>query len=140
MRNFKQPRAMRATTLLLAIALAGLPAMPMAAPAHQQTITFAKGSDHATTKGKLKGPADIVREYAVELTAGQTLLVEVIDKKQTTFFNVFPPGAPHREGEGRSKLEVKARVDGVYTIRLFLTNGAAIKGASASYELTLKKS
>jgi len=35
---------------------------------------------------------------------------------------------------------VKARVDGTYTIRLFLTNGAAVKGASASYELTLKKS
>jgi len=137
--NFKQPRAARATALLLATALAGLPAMLDAAPA-QQTITFAKGSDHATMKGKLKGPADIVREYAVDLTAGQTLLVEVNDKKQTTFFNVFPPGAPHREGEGRSKLEVKARVDGTYTIRLFLTNGAAVKGASASYELTLKKS
>ena len=141
MNNFKQPRAARATALLLATALAGLPAMLTAAPTQQQqTITFAKGSDHATMKGKFKGPADIAREYAVDLTAGQTLVVEVKDKNQTTFFNVFPPGAPHREGEGRSKLEVKARVDGTYTIRLFLTNGAAIKGASASYELTLKKS
>lgn len=139
MNPFKQPRAVRAIALLLATALAGLPALASAAPA-PQAITFAKGSDHASTKGKLKGPADIVREYTVDLTAGQTLLVEVKDKKETTFFNVFPPGAPHREGEGRSKLEVKARVDGTYTIRLFLTNGAAIKGASAAYELTVKKS
>ncbi|WP_395681236.1 hypothetical protein [Dokdonella sp.] len=139
MNPFKQPRAVRAIALLLATALAGLPALASAAPA-PQAITFAKGSDHASTKGKLKGPADIVREYTVDLAAGQTLLVEVKDKKETTFFNVFPPGAPHREGEGRSKLEVKARVDGTYTIRLFLTNGAAIKGASAAYELTVKKS
>jgi hypothetical protein len=138
-KNFKQPRASGATALLLATALAGLPAMLIAAPA-QQTIAFAKGSDHAAAKGRLKGPDDIVREYAVDLTAGQTLLVEVKDKKETTFFNVFPPGAPHKEGEGRSKLAVKARVDGIYTIRLFLTNGAAIKGASASYELVLTKS
>jgi hypothetical protein len=137
--HFKQPCAVRTPALLLAVALAGLPAMLAAAPA-QQTITFAKGSGHATTKGKLKGPADIVREYAVDLSAGQTLVVEVKDKKQTTFFNVFPPGAPHHEGEGRSKLEVKARVDGTYIIHLFLTNGAAVKGDSASYELQLTKS
>jgi hypothetical protein len=137
--NLKQPRALRAAALLLAATLAGLPALPAAAPA-QQTITFAKGADHATAKGRLKGPADIVREYAVDLVAGQNLLVEVKDKKQTTFFNVFPPGASHKEGEGGSKLAVKARVDGTYTIRVFLTNGAAIKGASASYELTLTKS
>jgi hypothetical protein len=137
--NFKQPRALRAAVLMLAATLAGLPTLPAAAPA-QQTIAFAKGADHTTAKGKLKGPADTVREYAVDLVAGQTLLVEVKDKKQTTFFNVFPPGAPHKEGEGRSKLAVKAHVDGTYTIRLFLTNGAAIKGASASYELTLTKS
>jgi hypothetical protein len=137
--NFKQPRAVRIAALLLATALAGLPAMPSAAPA-QHAITFAKGSDHATAKGKLKGPADIAREYTVDLSAGQTLLVEVKDKKQTTFFNVFQPGAAHKEGEGRSKLEVKARVAGTYTIRVFLTNGAAIKGASASYQLMLTKS
>jgi hypothetical protein len=136
--NFKQPRALRATALLLAATLAALPALLSAAPA-QKTIAFAKGSDHAEAKGKLKGPADIVREYAVDLSAGQNLLVEVKDKKQTTFFNVFPPGAPHKEGEGRSKLAVKARVDGTYTIRVFLTNGAAIKGASASYELILTR-
>ena len=139
MNNFKQPRALRAAALLLAAALAGLPTLPAAAAA-PQTIAFAKGADHATAKGKLKGPADIVREYAVDLVAGQNLLVEVKDKKQTTFFNVFPPGTPHKEGEGRSKLAVKAHVDGTYTIRLFLTNGAAIKGASASYELMLTKS
>jgi hypothetical protein len=139
--NFKQPRALRITVLLLAAALAGLPALASTAPASApQAIAFAKGSDHASTKGKLKGPADVVREYTVDLTAGQNLLVEVKDKKQTTFFNVFPPGAPHKEGEGRSKLAVKAHVDGTYTIRLFLTNGAAVKGASASYELTLTKS
>ena len=138
MNNFEQPRALRAATLVLATAL-GLPGILVAAPA-EQTIAFAKGSDHATVKGKFKGPVDISREYVVNLAAGQTLLVEVKDKKQTTFFNVFPPGAPHKEGEGRSRLETKARVDGDYTIRLFLTNGAAIKGAAASYELTVTKS
>lgn len=140
MNNFEQPRRLRAATLMLATAL-GLPAILAAAPAPaEQTISFAKGSDHATVKGKFKGPANISREYVVNLTAGQTLLVEVKDKQQTTFFNVFPPGAPHKEGEGRSRLETKARVDGAYTIRLFLTNGAAVKGAAASYELTVSKS
>jgi hypothetical protein len=106
-----------------------------------QTLKFAKDSSHVSAKGKLKGPNDIARVYTVELKAGDTCAIAVDDRKAgITFFNVFPPGALQRETEGRTRQEVKASAEGVYTIRVFMTHGAVIKKVSSAYQLTLTKS
>ena len=132
-------RACVAAILALAV-----PALASAAPAPAvtpQAIKFAKGADHAAVKGKFKAPATISREYTVELKSGQSVDVEIKDdKKQVTFFNVFPPGAPQRETEGRSRQTVKVNADGIYTIHAFMTQGAVKKGESTAYELTVKPS
>lgn len=136
--NLFQPPARLPLLAVLASFPAFVAAAPAAAPA-PQAITFAKGSDHATVKGKFKAPATISREYTVELKAGNDIDVEIKDnRKQVTFFNVFAPGASQREGEGRSRQTVKVRIDGTYTIHTFMTQSAVKKGESAAYELSVK--
>lgn len=126
-------------------------ALPLAAFAKEAAKDAAKAKDAptaltfgskgpATAKGKLKGPNDVVRNYTIELKAGESCAVAVDDgKSRVTYFNVFPPGAQQKETEGRTRTDVKANADGTYTIRVFMTQGAAVKGASSSYELTVTK-
>ncbi|HEU4664720.1 MAG TPA: hypothetical protein VFS55_11895 [Dokdonella sp.] len=126
---------------IAAIAKPPAAAATAAKEAAPQALKFAKDGTHASAKGKLKGPGDISRTYTVDLKAGHTYAVAVDDGKlRVTYFNVFPPGAPPRETEGRSRMDVKAAADGAYTIRVFMTQGAAVKGASASYRLTVTQS
>lgn len=125
-----------ALILALAVPACASAAPTKTAPAGPQAIAFAKGADHASVKGKFKAPATISHDYTVELKAGQTVDITIKDdKKQVTFFNVFPPGAPQRETEGRSRQTVKVRADGTYTIHAFMTQGAVDKKVSAAYEL-----
>ncbi len=135
---FRAYARLLAPFLLVAPVIALAAPAPAAKPAAPQALAFAK-NDHAGAKGKFKAPATVSREYTVELKAGQIVDVEIKDnKKQITFFNVFPPGAPQRETEGRSRQTVTARADGVYTIHTFMTQGAVDKGEAASYELSIK--
>lgn len=134
-------RACVAAILALAVPVLASAAPAPAPTVAPQAITFAKGADHAAVKGKFKAPATVSREYTVELKSGQSVDVEIKDdKKQVTYFNVFPPGAPQRETEGRSRLTVKVHADGIYTIHTFMTRSAVEKGESATYELTVKPS
>ena len=106
-----------------------------------QLLKFGKDGARATAKGKFKAPKDVVRNYAVDLKAGDSYAVALDDgKSQVTFFSVFAPGAPQREGEGRTRMTVKPSADGTYIIHVFMTQGAVAKGAASSYELTVTKS
>jgi hypothetical protein len=137
MKRFISQRTLHAAALTFAVAFiaAANPASAQTAPSH---VKFAKNADHATLKGTLKGPAKRSADYVVDAKAGQTLTVALQAKnKGTTFFNVFAPGAPDRETEGKSSAELKVPADGAYTVRVFLTSSASSQGASSSYELTL---
>lgn len=104
-------------------------------------LKFGKDGARAAVKGKFKGPKDVVRNYAVDLEAGESYEVALDDgRSRVTFFSIFAPGAPQREGEGRTRATVKPGANGTYVIRVFMTQGAVDKGASSSYELTLTKS
>jgi hypothetical protein len=108
-----------------------------AAPA---VLKFGKDGARAAAKGKFKAPKDVVRNYAIDLEAGASYDVAVDDgKSRVTYFNVFAPGAPQREGEGRTRMTLKPGADGTYVIHVFMTQGAVDKGASSSYELTVTK-
>jgi hypothetical protein len=134
--------ALAAAALALPLAAVARDAAKDAAKAKDapQALAFAKDG-HATAKGKLKGPNDVVRNYTIDLKSGESCSVAVDDgKSRVTYFNVFPPGSQQKETEGRTRTDVKANAGGTYTIRVFMTQGAAVKGASSSYELTVKKS
>jgi len=132
-------RCCLAALLLLAVpATAG--AANAAMPTAPQAINFAKGSDQASVKGKFKAPATISREYTVELQAGDEVEMEIKDdREQVTFFNVFPPGAPQREREGRSRQKFKAQAGGTYTIHAFMTRSAVERKESTAYRITIQR-
>ena len=107
-----------------------------------QKIRFAKGADKAQVKGSLKGVANGTRNFLVTLVKGQTLSLDLVGSPPgKTFYVVLPPARPGmppaREGEGRSKGISKAALDGDYTIRVFLTQAEAVKGAKASFTLAV---
>lgn len=146
------PIASSSRRRFVALAAAAALALPLAALARDaakeaakakdapQALAFAKDG-HATAKGKLKGPNDVVRNYTIDLKSGESCTVAVDDgKSRVTYFNVFPPRSQQKETEGRTRTDVKANAGGTYTIRVFMTQGAAVKGASSSYELTVTKS
>ncbi|MGN6519478.1 MAG: hypothetical protein ACTHK2_08655 [Dokdonella sp.] len=138
------PIRRRIVVLVASLALAvpfAATAKDAAKEAAPQLLKFGKDGAHATSKGKFKAPKDVVRNYAVDLKAGDSYAVAVDDgKSQVTFFSVFAPGAPQREGEGRTRMTVKPTADGTYIIHVFMTQGAVAKGAASSYELTVTKS
>ncbi len=103
-------------------------------------INFAKGADKAEVKGTLKGSGSGQRDFLVTLSKGQTLSLDLVSSPAgKTFYVVLPPtrpGAPPaREGEGRSRGTSKAALDGDYTVRVFLTHDAAMKGAKSTFTL-----
>jgi hypothetical protein len=133
---------------LIGLAVTGSPlaAAPKASPQAAAptpapvALTFANDGT-ASTKGALHAPKQIDRVYTIALKQGDAWNVAVDDHKAwITYFNVFAPGAPMREGEGRTKLQGKAAADGVYTIRVFMTRSAVDKGAKSSYQLTVTRS
>ncbi|HEY6942707.1 hypothetical protein [Dokdonella sp.] len=127
-----------AASALLAVPLVAAAKGPATDAPH--ALKF-NGKGLAQAKGKLKGPSDVVHNYTVDLKAGESCVLALDDgKSRVTYFNVFPPGAQQKETEGRTQSVLKANADGTYTIRVFMTQGAVLKGAASSYELTITKS
>ena len=145
LRTAVAPAVGLAALLAFGTAHAAKPAVPAAKDAKAatakapDTLKFDKDGAVAKSKGAFKGPKNFSHDYAVPMKAGQTLDVLIEDKPGTVYAYIYRPGAPQVEGEGRKKWSVHPTVDGTYVVHVFLTKSAAVKGDSATYDLTVTR-
>lgn len=105
-------------------------------PSHQEPLVFHDGTNHAVVEGEVED--DHIADYQLAASEGQTLTVALQPEDASANFNVMAPdgrtvmfiGAVHGK---RYASELPA--DGIYTIRVYLTQTAARRVASADYRL-----
>jgi len=104
-------------------------------------LSLASGVRAATEeyKGTAKGKNS--KTYLVEVTAGQTLAIELKAKSSAVHFNVSPPTPPGTTSEpifkeGRSWSQ-KLEKPGRYKIDVFLEPDVAEKNGQASFTLSV---
>jgi len=123
--------------LLLVVAM--LSAMPAVADdVRRETVRFAPGSSSSTIKASVKGYQTV--QYALSVTAGQKMSVQLDSRNTSLYFNVTAPGADAAmynssiDGNGTS---ITIPSSGKYLIDVYLMRNAARRNETASYDLTL---
>lgn len=123
--------------LILGVAL--LTAVPAVADdMRRETVRFAPGSSSSTIKASVKGYQTV--QYALSVTAGQKMSVQLDSRNTSLYFNVTAPGADAAmynssiDGNGTS---ITIPSSGKYVIDVYLMRNAARRNESASYDLTL---
>lgn len=121
------------------LALAVLTAAPaLADDVRRETVHFAAGSSGSTIKAKLKGYQSV--QYALGLTAGQKLNVQLDSSNSSLYFNVTAPGAEaamYNSSVNGNGTSVTIPSSGKYAIDVYLMRNAARRGEAADYTLTL---
>ncbi|WP_143523504.1 DNA breaking-rejoining protein [Pararhizobium arenae] len=124
-------------SLILSFAL--LAAMPAVADElRQESIRFAPGTSSSTIKAFVKGYQSV--QYAVSVTAGQKMSVQLDSRNSSLYFNVTAPGADAAmynssiDGNGTT---ITIPSSGKYLIDVYLMRNAARRNESANYDLTL---
>lgn len=124
-------------SLILVVAM--LSAMPAVADdMRQETVRFAPASSSSTIKASVKGYQTV--QYALSVTAGQKMSVQLDSRNTSLYFNVTAPGADAAmynssiDGSGTS---ITIPSSGKYVIDVYLMRNAARRNETASYDLTL---
>lgn len=123
----------------LILGLAILSAVPAVADdTRRETVRFAPGSSSSTIKASVKGYQTV--QYALSVTAGQKMSVQLDSRNKSLYFNVTAPGADAAmynssiDGNGTS---ITIPSSGKFVIDVYLMRNAARRNESASYDLTL---
>ncbi len=124
-------------SLILGIAI--LTTMPaFADDMRRETIRFPPGSSSSTIKAFVKGYQTV--QYALSVTAGQKMSVQLDSRNTSLYFNVTAPGAEaamyNSSIEGNST-SITIPSSGEYLIDVYLMRNAARRNETASYDLTL---
>ena len=104
----------------------------------RETVRFATGSSSSTIKSSVKGYQTV--QYALSVTAGQKMSVQLDSRNTSLYFNVTAPGADAAlynssiDGNGTS---ITIPSSGKYLIDVYLMRNAARRNETASYDLTL---
>ena len=104
----------------------------------RETVRFATGSSSSTIKSSVKGYQTV--QYALSVTAGQKMSVQLDSRNTSLYFNVTAPGADAAlynssiDGNGTS---ITIPSSGKYLIDVYLMRYAARRDETASYDLTL---
>lgn len=121
------------------LALAVLTATPtLADEVRRETVHFAAGSSGSTIDGTVKGYQSV--QYALGLTAGQKLSVQLDPSNSSLYFNVTAPGADaamYNSSINGNSTSVTIPSSGNYVIDVYLMRNAARRGETANYTLTL---
>lgn len=124
-------------SVILGIAI--LSAVPAVADdMRRETVRFAPGSSSSTIKASVKGYQTV--QYALSVTAGQKMSVQLDSRNKSLYFNVTAPGADAAmynssiDGNGTS---ITIPSSGKYVIDVYLMRNASRRNESASYDLTL---
>lgn len=122
--------------ILGAAILSAVPAF--ADDTRREIVRFAPGSSSSTIKASVKGYHTV--QYALSVTAGQKMSVQLDSRNTSLYFNVTAPGADATmynssiDGNGTS---ITIPANGKYLIEVYLMRNAARRNESASYDLTL---
>ncbi len=129
---------MRMTTIL-AFGIAMLTAVPsFADDVRREVVRFAPGSSSSTIQSSVKGYHTV--QYALSVTAGQKMSVQLDSRNASLYFNVTAPGADAAmynssiDGNGTS---ITIPSSGTYVIDVYLMRNAARRDETARYDLTL---
>jgi hypothetical protein len=123
----------------LMFGLAVLAAVPAVADeVRRETVHFSGGSSGSTIKSKLKGYQSV--EYAVGVSAGQKMSVQLDSSNSSLYFNVVAPGANtalYNSSMGSNGTTIAIPSSGNYIIQVYLMRNAARRAEVANYTLTL---
>ena len=103
-----------------------------------ETVRFAHGTSGTTLAGQVRGYDSV--QYALGVTAGQTLDVQLDGDNSSLYFNVTATGASAAlynssiDGNGTS---ITIPSSGTYLIDVYLMRNAARRNETATYSLTL---
>lgn len=103
-----------------------------------ETVRFARGTSGTTLTGQVRGYDSV--QYALGVTAGQTLDVQLDGDNSSLYFNVTAAGASAAlynssiDGNGTS---ITIPSSGTYLIDVYLMRNAARRNETATYSLTL---
>lgn len=126
------------TTRSLILSFVLLAAMPAVADElRRETVRFAPGTSSSTIKASVKGYQSV--QYAVSVTAGQKMSVQLDSRNSSLYFNVTAPGADAAmynssiDGNGTT---ITIPSSGKYLIDVYLMRNAARRNESANYDLS----
>ncbi|MEO1910907.1 MAG: DNA breaking-rejoining protein [Paracoccus sp. (in: a-proteobacteria)] len=103
-----------------------------------ETVRFARGTLGTTLTGQVRGYDSV--QYALGVTAGQALDVQLDGDNSSLYFNVTAAGASAAlynssiDGNGTS---ITIPSSGTYLIDVYLMRNAARRNETATYSLTL---
>lgn len=125
----------------IALLTALLLSMPVVA-AEQLSGVAVHATQNETSKiikGKIT--AYETADHTVQLTAGQTLSVNLKTSNTSSYFNVTAPGANEAMFIGSTSgntYEAVIPASGVYTVRVYMMRSAARRNEVAKYTLSIK--
>lgn len=104
----------------------------------RETVRFAPGSSSSTIKASVKGYQTV--QYALSVTAGQKMSVQLDSRSKSLYFNVTAPGADaamYNSSIDCNGTSITIPSSGKYLIDVYLMRNAARRNETASYDLTL---
>ena len=124
--------------MLLALAALVFPAAVAAAETDRvAVVAIGPDLEKATLPDKLKGDETVT--YMFDALQGQPLAVSLSSNHRETIVDVFAPDGTrlHDGAKAGQSWSATAAADGRYAARVMLSRGAAKRGETATYELTL---
>lgn len=109
----------------------------LAAGQSKHRVKFKKGATSAKVKGTIRGYD--YRDYLIEASAGQTMIVKLSSLNTYTMFSIFRPNGENLEGASQI-LDHSGRLpeSGDYVIRVAMMRAEARrKGSASDYSLTI---
>jgi hypothetical protein len=116
--------------LSFVIVLLALSFQAAAAQTRTERIRFARGADHATKTGVIKGYATV--DYIIHVNAGQRVKIKLNSRNPSMYFTF------DQAGSETTQQTFDAPDTRDYTITVFLMRSAARRGTTASYSLTVR--